>query len=262
MYQETGYGDRDGDGDVDATDKGTPGSTCTGTVSGACRILDLDFDGDYDSTDAGLFNPLPQGLARHPGRIATAVDQPFGHQGLLHEPEIRSYQNRTRQYDPGKRRFVQRDPYDVTHGDRSAYQDGMDSYVYVRGRPLSSRDPSGRECEGGFLLGYLHHQNCQPEEWMTLINCVLIRRNLTRFVPGCNEDDSPIPCYTYTYGCEEAIVRGLDCEIHRVCGDCPRPFTLFTWTEVCDWEFVDREEPEPTGQFIIQSTEECELCPV
>ena len=32
----------DGDGDVDATDKGTPGSTCTGTVTGACRILDLD----------------------------------------------------------------------------------------------------------------------------------------------------------------------------------------------------------------------------
>ena len=40
-----GYGDRDGDTDVDATDKGTPGTTCTGTVSGACRILDLDFDG-------------------------------------------------------------------------------------------------------------------------------------------------------------------------------------------------------------------------
>ena len=32
----------DGDGDVDATDKGTPGTTCTGTVNGACRILDLD----------------------------------------------------------------------------------------------------------------------------------------------------------------------------------------------------------------------------
>ncbi len=110
VYQETGYGDRDGDGDVDATDKGTPGTTCTGTVSGECRILDLDFDGDYDSTDAGLFDSLPQGLARHPGRIATAVHQPFGHQGLLFEPEIGQYQNRARQYDPGKRRFVQRDP--------------------------------------------------------------------------------------------------------------------------------------------------------
>ena len=31
-HQETGYGDRDGDGDVDSTDKGTPGVDCTGTV--------------------------------------------------------------------------------------------------------------------------------------------------------------------------------------------------------------------------------------
>ncbi len=44
--------DRDGDQDVDVTDTGTVGVDCTGTVSGACRILDLDFDGDYHSTDA------------------------------------------------------------------------------------------------------------------------------------------------------------------------------------------------------------------
>ena len=41
VHQDTGYGD------VDSTDKGTVGSTCTGTVSAACRILDLDFDGVY-----------------------------------------------------------------------------------------------------------------------------------------------------------------------------------------------------------------------
>ena len=29
------FGDRDGDNDVDATDTGTPGSTCTGTVTGS-----------------------------------------------------------------------------------------------------------------------------------------------------------------------------------------------------------------------------------
>ena len=104
------YGDRDGDGDVDSTDKGTPGTTCTGTVSGTCRILDLDFDGDYDSNDATLFDSLPQGLAIHPGRFATGLDQPFSHQGLWYEPEIGSYQNRLRQYDPGTRRFIQRDP--------------------------------------------------------------------------------------------------------------------------------------------------------
>ena len=117
VHQETGYGDRDGDGDVDATDKGTPGTTCTGTVSGACRILDLDFDGDYDNDDASAFDNLPQGLARHPGKTATAVEQPFGHQGLLYEPELVQYQNRARQYDPLKRRFGQRDPENMQDGD-------------------------------------------------------------------------------------------------------------------------------------------------
>ena len=76
VHQKTGYDGRDGDQDVDSTDKGTPGTDCAGTLSGACRILDLDFDGDYDSTDATKFDSLPQGLARHPGRIATGVHQP------------------------------------------------------------------------------------------------------------------------------------------------------------------------------------------
>jgi hypothetical protein len=36
MHQETGYGDYDGDGDVDGTDKGTPGTTCTGGTDARC----------------------------------------------------------------------------------------------------------------------------------------------------------------------------------------------------------------------------------
>jgi hypothetical protein len=103
VHQETGYGNRDGDGDVDSTDKGTVGRTCTGTVSGSCRILDLDFDGDYDSTDATKFDSLTQGAMRSPGRRLSAVQQAFAHQGLLFEPEIDSYQNRARQYDPANR---------------------------------------------------------------------------------------------------------------------------------------------------------------
>ena len=91
VHQQTGYGDRDGDGDVDSTDKGTVGTTCTGTVTGSCRILDLDFDGDYDSTDATKFDALPQGARRNPGRTATVVNQPFAHQGLLFEPELAQY---------------------------------------------------------------------------------------------------------------------------------------------------------------------------
>ena len=40
VFQKTSFGDRDGDLDVDATDKGTVGTTCTGRVAGSCRILD------------------------------------------------------------------------------------------------------------------------------------------------------------------------------------------------------------------------------
>ena len=110
VHQETSWGDRDGDGAVDGIDKGFPGVTCTGTVTGACRVLDLDFDGDYDSADATLFDALPQGIARHPGRFSTGIEQPFAHQGLLYDAELGQYQNRHRQYDPAKRRFLQRDP--------------------------------------------------------------------------------------------------------------------------------------------------------
>lgn len=140
--------DFDGDGDVDSTDKGTPGTDCTGTVSGACRILDLDFDGDYDSADATLFDSLPQGLARHPGRTATALDQQFAHQGLLFEPELGSYQNRARQYHPQMRRFLARDP--------AQFGDGLNLYAYLRGNPAVLLDPSGRDaiccCAGEAIM--------------------------------------------------------------------------------------------------------------
>ncbi len=133
--QKTGYGDRDGDGDVDSTDKGTVGTTCTGTVSGTCRILDLDFDGDYDASDATKFDSLPSGLQRTPGRLASAVQQPFAHQGLLFEPEIGSYQNRARQYEPAMRRFVQRDPLEP--------QNGLPLHDYLGNNPGLLLDPYG-----------------------------------------------------------------------------------------------------------------------
>jgi len=146
VHQDTGFGDRDGDQDVDSTDKGTPGTTCTGTVSGSCRILDLDFDGDYDSTDATKFDALTQGAMRHPGRPSTSVSQPFAHQGLPFEPELAQYQNRARQYDPGKRRFFQHDkPDDLRHRFRPLPRRGgvHNLYSYVSGRPLILLDPTG-----------------------------------------------------------------------------------------------------------------------
>jgi RHS repeat-associated protein len=146
VHQDTGFGDRDGDGDVDSTDKGTVGTTCTGTVTGSCRILDLDFDGDYDSADATKFDALTQGAMRHPGRPATNVSQPFAHQGLLYEPELAQYQNRMRQYDPGKRRFAQRDPLTLRARASSGFHDGLSLYGYETENPLRYRDPSGEDC--------------------------------------------------------------------------------------------------------------------
>jgi len=144
--QYTGFGDYDGDGDVDSTDKGTPGTTCA-TMSGACRILDLDFDGDYDSTDAGYFDSLQQGTQGRPGLTSTNVEQPFAHQGLLFDAELAGYQNRARQYDPGKRRFMQRDPHAVMGTQilaRRHYRDGPNHYQYVSSDPLGAVDPTGR----------------------------------------------------------------------------------------------------------------------
>jgi len=127
--QETSFGDYDGDADVDSTDQAAygGGGDCAvpmfSGVTGACRILDLDFDGRILYNDTSLHNMLDWGFARHPGRTATSVSQPFAHQGLLHEPEIASYQNRARQYDPVKRRFTQRDPLEMGIDNRTLPND-------------------------------------------------------------------------------------------------------------------------------------------
>jgi len=78
---------------------------------------------------------LPHGLARHPGRTATAVHQPFGHQGLLFESEIGSYssrnEERTRVYSASTRRHMQ--PYYVgpryIYSMTKRYQHGMNLYA-------------------------------------------------------------------------------------------------------------------------------------
>ncbi len=162
VHQDTGFGDRDGGQDVDSTDKGTPGTTCTGTVSGSCRILDLDFDGDYDSTDATKFDALTQGAMRHPGRPSTSVSQPFAHQGLLFEPELAQLQNRARQYDPGKRRFAQTDRvafFSHVFLATSHYTFGLNQYNYVSANPNTARDPFGL----GFCKDQLENDNFRCE---------------------------------------------------------------------------------------------------
>jgi RHS repeat-associated protein len=136
VHQLSSYGDRDGDGEVDSVDKGTPGVTCTGTVTGACRILDLDFDDDYDSSDATLFDNLDAGNAVHPGRRYSALGQHFGHQGLWFDAELGQYYNRARQYSPQSRRFGQPDP--------ESYRDSLSLHQSRSSNPVTFVDPTGR----------------------------------------------------------------------------------------------------------------------
>jgi RHS repeat-associated protein len=146
VHQESGYGDYDGDGDVDATDEDaiqTGGACRGGSPPAACRVLDLDFDGDYDSADETLFASLDDGYMAHPGRRFTSLDEPFGHQGLLFDAEIGSYQNRARQYDPRFRRFMQRDPGPRMHQLTAQYADGPALYRPVSNNPGNVFDPFG-----------------------------------------------------------------------------------------------------------------------
>jgi RHS repeat-associated protein len=141
VFQDTSYGDYDGDQDVDTTDR----DAYTGSSpSGAERILDLDFDGDVDATDTTLFNNnIETGISRHPGRRSTGVDQPFGHQGLLFDAEVTSYQNRYRQYSALMHRFMQRDPM--------GYVDGMSLYQYCASNSIKYKDPLGNKLLGNKL---------------------------------------------------------------------------------------------------------------
>ncbi len=147
--QGTSFGDYDGDGDVDCTDRaaGEAGGACRGSSpSGACRNLDTDGDNDVDDTDLTNFDALPQGLAIHPGRTASSVDQPFAHQGLLHEPEVGSYQNRARQYAPGMRRFMQTDPLLSRVqfvGSWRRLRHATNRFAYVSQNPTGLLDPTG-----------------------------------------------------------------------------------------------------------------------
>jgi len=84
-----------------------------------------------------LFNSLDQGISRQPGRQTTGVEQPFGHQGLLYDPEISSYQNRHRQLMSKYRRFLQRDPL--------GYVNGVNMYGYCLMNPIKFMDTFGKD---------------------------------------------------------------------------------------------------------------------
>jgi len=142
-HQERGYGDYDGDGDVDSTDYNAIAGACSGSSSGACRVLDVNNSGTVNSSDQTPHAALPQGLLRKPGLSATGLGQVFAHQGLPLDGEVGSYQNRAREYGPAMRRFVQRDPLSNSTTPPVGYADGMSLSFPLLGNPVSRVDPSG-----------------------------------------------------------------------------------------------------------------------
>ena len=131
--------------DIDEDAIQTGGACRGGSPPAACRVLDLDFDGDYDSADETLFASLDDGYMAHPGRRFSSVGQPWGHQGLPFDAEIGQYQNRARQYDPGMRRFVQREAVGPAPGHIAGNRDYARTslYGYVDQNPISITDPLG-----------------------------------------------------------------------------------------------------------------------
>ncbi len=141
--------DYDDDGDVDADDASMIDADCSGDYSGDCRRLDADGDRDIDEDDLDIIAAYIGGLSgdtaltRVPSSPRSRLGNPFAHQGLPLDAEIASYQNRARQYNPGLKRFMQRDPLAMRNRAGSGYQDGMNLSVYQSSLPIRLLDPYG-----------------------------------------------------------------------------------------------------------------------
>jgi RHS repeat-associated protein len=144
--------DFDDDGDVDAQDiaAGTSGGTCWGDYDGAsgdCKRLDADGDRDIDVDDYTIVNNYvaarhsEAALQRIPAASHSRRGNLFAHQGLPLDAELASYKNRARQYAPGAKRFMQRDPM--------MFADGPNLYASYRQSPISIRDSLGLVADDG-----------------------------------------------------------------------------------------------------------------
>jgi RHS repeat-associated protein len=143
--------DFDDDGDVDAQDiaAGTSGGTCWGDYDGAsgdCKRLDADGDRDIDVDDYNIINGFltarhsEAALQRIPAATQSRRGNLFGHQGLLLDAELASYQNRARQYAPEARRFMQMDSISFQHIIDAPLTGNVNPYVYARPRMMSQSD--------------------------------------------------------------------------------------------------------------------------
>jgi len=143
--------DYDDDGDVDDDDYAvTTNGTCSGAATGDCRRLDANADGVVDSADqtiiAAYIATLDSDteLQRIPAATHSRRGNVFGHQGLVLDAELASYQNRFRHYHPRTMHFLQRDP--------EGHVDGPNLYCYLARNPTSLTDFSGTTARPAFCV--------------------------------------------------------------------------------------------------------------
>ncbi|GJM25784.1 MAG: hypothetical protein DHS20C16_21990 [Phycisphaerae bacterium] len=183
--------DYDDDGDVDADDYAvTTNGTCNGTATGDCRRMDADADSEVDSTDQTTISNFlvsltsDTELTRIPAVMTSQRGNAFGHQGLVFDAELASYQNRARQYAPTVRRFIHRDPLAFVPIAKSGFQDGQNVYMPVRGNPLRFRDFRGLDVANA----------SNSDVWMFDSNC-----NCWTLCPpysSCPQDTDAVGPYT------------------------------------------------------------------
>jgi RHS repeat-associated protein len=136
--RHTGFGDADGDGDVDAADQ-TAWNATQGGGGVYNRNLDADYDGDNDFYDESAWLAsynAPGTSAIVPHRAWSPSGNPYGFTARRLDPESMLMHYRLRTYSPTLKRFMQRDPL--------GYIDGPSLYEYVAGNPLRYLDPWGR----------------------------------------------------------------------------------------------------------------------
>ena len=95
-----------------------------------------------------------------------------------------------RQYDPGKRRFAQRDPQFGRRDKGSPYVDGLNAYTYVRCMPLTGNDPTGLQCttcyySTGIVASCSSANNCDGMHIGD--NCEALRNRFVRCNKVCYE---------------------------------------------------------------------------
>ncbi len=91
VHQARSYGDYDGHGDVDSTHYNAIAGACSGSSSGACRVLDVNNSGTVSSSDQTPHAAPPQRLLRKPGQAVSRLGQVFARQGLPLDGEVESY---------------------------------------------------------------------------------------------------------------------------------------------------------------------------